>query len=111
MATSYDINLTAGDDFYHRFAATGSDGLPISLAPYSISGRARSTYGASGVLLDLSPTAVATGIASGYIDVTINGESTTGLASTQGVYNIQLHSGESRVRVFRGFLNINPSIR
>ena len=34
MATSYDITLSAGTDFYHRFSVTGSGGGVFDLSNY-----------------------------------------------------------------------------
>ena len=90
MAASFDINLSAGTDFYHQFHLTGANGNFINLTNYLVSGQARQTYGMSGVLLDLNPMRVATGLANGVVDISITGGLTTGLASNQGVYDIQL---------------------
>ena len=114
MAASFDINLSAGTDFSHQFHITGADGNFINLTNYLVSGQARQTYGASGVLLDLYPMRVATGLANGVVDISITGGLTTGLASNQGVYDIQIidsSTHKSKKVVVEGYININPSIR
>lgn len=114
MAASFDINLSAGTDFYHQFHITGADGNFINLTNYLVSGQARQTYGASGVLLDLYPMRVVTGLSNGVVDISITGGLTTGLASNQGVYDIQLidsSTQKSKRVVVEGYININPSIR
>ena len=114
MAASFDINLSAGTDFYHQFHLTGAGGTFINLANYLVSGQARSTYGASGVLLDLNPMKVVSGYANGVVDISLTGSLITGLAATQGVYDIQVidsSTQKSRVEVVKGYININPSIR
>tara|TARA_Y100001938_G_C8060600_1_gene416978 strand:+ start:53 stop:400 length:348 start_codon:yes stop_codon:yes gene_type:complete len=114
MAASFDINLSAGTDFYHQFHLTGANGNFINLTNYLVSGQARQTYGMSGVLLDLNPMRVATGLANGVVDISITGGLTTGLASNQGVYDIQLidsSTQKSKTIAVEGYININPSIR
>ena len=110
MAASFDINLSAGTDFYHQFHLTGANGNFINLTNYLVSGQARQTYGMSGVLLDLNPMRVANGV----VDISITGGLTTGLASNQGVYDIQLidsSTQKSKRVAVEGYININPSIR
>ena len=114
MAASFDINLSAGTDFYHQFHLTGANGNFINLNNYLVSGQARQTYGMSGVLLDLNPMRVATGLANGVVDISITGGLTKGLASNQGVYDIQLidsSTQKSKRVAVEGYININPSIR
>ena len=114
MAASFDIDLSAGPDFYHQFHITGSNGSFINLTNYLVSGKARSTYGVSGTLLDLNPMLVASGLANGVVDISLTGAFLTGVASTQGVYDIQIIDSathKSRTKVIEGYLNINPSIR
>jgi len=114
MAASFDVNLSAGTDFYHQFHITGAGGSAINLTNYLVSGKARSTYGSSGILLDLAPMRVASGLANGVVDISLTGSLLTGLSSTQGVYDIQIidsSTHKSRTEVVRGYININPSIR
>jgi hypothetical protein len=114
MAASFDINLSAGTDFYHQFHLTGADGNFIDLTNSLVSGKARSTYGVSGTLLDLNPMLVVTGYANGVVDISLTGTLITGLAATQGVYDIQVidsSTQKSRIEAVKGYININPSIR
>lgn len=112
MATTYDITLAAGTDFYHRFSVTGSGGNAFDLSNYLVSGVVRPTYGSTGTILNLSP---ATGSpTSGYVDIDLKGTNTTGLASTQGIYDIQVidkATHNSRIKMVEGYFNINPTIR
>lgn len=114
MAASFDINLSAGTDFYHQFHLTGAGGDFINLSNYLVSGQVRSTYGASGVLLDLNPMRVVSGHANGVVDISLTGALITGLAATQGVYDIQVidvATHQSKIEAVKGYVNINPSIR
>ena len=36
MATSYNLNITQGSEFYVRFQAKDADGDPINLSGYSL---------------------------------------------------------------------------
>ena len=112
MATSYDITLSAGTDFYHRFSVTGSGGGVFDLSNHLVSGIVRPTYGSTGTILDLAP--VTGSPASGHIDINLSGTNTTGLASTQGIYDIQVidkATHTSRIKLVEGYFNINPTIR
>jgi len=57
---------------------------------------------------------VVSGYANGVVDISLTGSLITGLAATQGVYDIQVidsSTQKSRVEVVKGYININPSIR
>ena len=65
-------------------------------------------------ILDLNPMRVATGLANGVVDISITGGLITGLASNQGVYDLQIidtSTQTSKKVVVEGYININPSIR
>tara|TARA_B100000214_G_C23503432_1_gene417235 strand:- start:166 stop:507 length:342 start_codon:yes stop_codon:yes gene_type:complete len=112
MAISHNITLSAGTDFYHRFSVTGSGGNAFDLSNHLVSGIVRQTYGSTGTILDLAP--VTGSPTSGYIDINLSGTNTTGLAATQGIYDIQVidkATQASRIKMVEGYFNINPTIR
>ena len=82
----------------------------FDLSNYLVSGIVRPTYGSTGTILDLAP--VTGSPASGHIDINLSGTNTTGLASTQGIYDIQvIDKSHQQNKAGRGLFNINPTIR
>ena len=91
MATSYDISVTQGSLEEIDITLTDPSGNSINLAGYSLSGLVRASYGASGYILDLSPTVQSE--ASGIARVTIVPTGTAALPVFKGFYDIEYYSG------------------
>ena len=123
MATSYDITLTQGYTLDLRFKITDSNSDPLNLSGFSARGVARMGYGSTGILLDLQPYVVSgtssdpTLGASGFIDVYLRPNSTSGVPVVQGVYDIEKYrtvpvaSGDwENEKVIKGYFNVVPEV-
>lgn len=110
MATNYNLNLTQGSDFDIRLAAKDENGSPIDLTAYSVSGHAKYRYSDSSTLLDLSPSRVDGYYASGYIDINIPASTSKALPVVQGVYDVEIYSGNYHQKVVHGRINIFPEV-
>jgi hypothetical protein len=104
MATSYDLNITQGSEFFVRLAAKDDSGSALDLDNYGLSGVVKHRYSDSGVLLDLKPS----GISGGYIDILLRGAETKTLPIVQGVYDIELYSGLYVEKLIQGKFNVYP---
>lgn len=95
MATSYDISVTKGSLEVIDITLTNPDGNAVDLSGYSLSGLVRSSYGASGSIINLNPTIFSTG--SGIARVTILPSGTAALPVFKGFYDIEYYSGSEVV--------------
>ncbi len=123
MATTFNIDINQGSTLDLRFRVRDDDGDPINLSGFSSRGVAKFRYGTGSVLLNLYPEVVsgnaedATLGASGFIDVYIRPNVTSGVPIVQGVYDIEKYlnvpaaSGDWDVqKVARGYINIIPEV-
>lgn len=110
-----DLSVTQGIYFYQRFTGLDSSSNPINLSGYTTSGYVRYSYGSSGILLDLAPTIVSgsngSTYSSGWIDIEIPRNSTTGCPVTKALYSIEIYSGNFYSKIVdQGVFTINPQI-
>jgi len=123
MATSYDITLTQGDTLDLRFKIVDTDSNPVNLSGFSARGVSKMGYGSTGILLNLEPYVVSgtssdpTLGASGFIDIYLRPNSTSGVPVVQGVYDIEkyrtvpLASGDwENEKVIKGYFNVVPEV-
>lgn len=110
-----DLSVTQGIYFYQRFTGLDGSSNPINLSGYTASGYVRYSYGSTGVLLDLAPAIVSgsngSTYSSGWIDVEIPRNNTTGCPVTKALYSIEIYSGDSYSKIIdQGVFTINPQI-
>lgn len=87
MATSYNISTFQGDFLQAVLSLKDTNNNPIPLSGYDVRGQVRSSYGASGILLDLNPTI--TNHISGLISIAISSETTESIPVGIFVYDIE----------------------
>lgn len=105
----YNISVNQGENFDLTAALEDSDGNAINLNGYSVRGKVRTSYGATGYLLDLVPTIHIP--ESGLISISLTPVETEALPVTIGVYDLERYSGEACVyRVMNGTFTINPEV-
>lgn len=114
MPTNYDLNITRGSDFSVRLSVKDSVGNPYNLSGYQTSGVVKYRYSDSNSFINLSPVIVS-GVAgafyaSGLIDLSVSGTTTTGVPITQGVYDVEIYSGSFHEKVVYGKVNILPEV-
>jgi|10_taG_2_1085330.scaffolds.fasta_scaffold03115_2 hypothetical protein len=109
MATSYNLNITQGSEFYVRFQAKDSSGDPINLSGYSMSGVVKRRYSDTGIIVNLAPSGVTpTGMTGGYFDVTLRAAQTSGLPIVRGVYDIEYSQDNFADKLVKGDVYIFP---
>lgn len=104
----YDIEVIRGTDYCVQLSLTESDGSATNLSGYSVSGCAKASYGASGILIDLAPTILnATG---GLMQIAIPGTGSLGLPIIFGRYTVNRYtSGQASIlSVLNGDFEVNP---
>jgi hypothetical protein len=109
MATSYDISVTKGSLEVIDITLTDPDGASINLSGYSLSGLARASYGASGHIIDLSPTVLSN--VSGVARITIEPTGTAALPVFKGFYDVEYYSGAGVVyKGAAGRFTVSPEV-
>lgn len=112
MATSYNITGYQGDYIQLTLNIKDSNGSALSLSGYQVRGQVRTSYGSTGVLLDLNPTI--TNSASGTIAININSYISEDLPVSEHVYDIErypsgIETGDS-IKLMRGKFTILPEV-
>jgi len=117
MATTYDFNVTQGQEFSVTLDVQDNGGTPYNLSGdngYKVSGIAKYRYSSSGALIDLSPSGVEGFLDSGRFRITLPGAKTQQLPVCQGVYGIEVYSGSGAnawvEKVINGKFNVFPEV-
>jgi hypothetical protein len=112
MATFYNITGYQGDYLQLTLNLKDSNGIALNLSGYSVRGQVRSSYGATGVLLDLNPTIISN--ISGSIAVNIDSYISANIPVSDHVYDIERYpSGEltgNSIKLMRGKFSILPEV-
>lgn len=117
MATTYDFNITQGAEFNTTFDVKNNAGNPYNLSGvngYQLSGVAKVRYGDTSALVDLNPTPVDGFLDSGRFNVTLLASQTQAFPVCQGVYGIEIYSGDGTGqfvdKVVNGKFIVSPEI-
>lgn len=87
MATSYNISTYQGDFLQAILSVKDTNNNPINLAGYDVRGQVRTSYGSTGIFLNLNPTI--TSNISGLINISIPSETTENIPVGIYVYDIE----------------------
>jgi hypothetical protein len=87
MATSYNISTYQGDFLQATLSLKDTNNIPIPLSGYDVRGQVRTSYGSTGILLDLNP--IVTNNASGFVSISIPSEVTENIPVGIFVYDIE----------------------
>ena len=109
MPNSFDISIEKGTTLNLTLVASDSSGSAINLSGYSVRGKVKFSYGATGILLDLNPT-IDSSYVSGLINISIPYQNTTGLPITKGVYDVEAFNSGYCFKVLKGYANIYPEV-
>ena len=110
-----DLNLKQGETFDVRLILKDSNGSPINLSGYTVSGAAKYRYNNSGFYVNLNPEVVS-GISgelfpSGYIDINISGATTATFPIIESNYEIKrINSSGDATRTLHGNLRVLPGV-
>ena len=112
MATSYNITGYQGDYIQLTLNLKDSNGSALNLNGYGVRGQVRSSYGATGVLLDLNPTI--TNLLSGIMTINIDSYISADLPVSDHIYDIERYpsgvlTGNS-IKLIRGKFSILPEV-
>ena len=112
MATSYNISTYQGDFLQAILAVKDTNNNPINLSGYDVRGQVRTSYGSTGILLDLNPTI--TSEVSGLINIAIASESTNDIPVGIYFYDIErypenLLTGNS-IKLMVGKFIVHPEV-
>ena len=112
MATFYNISGYQGDYIQLTLNLKDSNGSGLNLSGYGVRGQVRTSYGATGVLLDLNPTI--TSVLSGTMAININSYISQDLPVSDHIYDIERYpsgilTGNS-IKLMRGKFTILPEV-
>jgi hypothetical protein len=117
MATSANLLIQQGTTYSARIAVKDADAAAINLSGYHTRGKARHSYGSTGVLIDLAPAVVSgspanwDSLASGLVDIALSASSTASLPVAQGVYDVEMYNDAGTVtRILQGKVLISPEV-
>jgi hypothetical protein len=112
MATYYNITGYQGDYLQLTLNVKDSNGSPLNLSGYQVRGQVRTSYGATGVLLDLNPTI--TNSISGTIAININSYISQDLPVSDHIYDIERYPSGiptgNTIKLMRGKFSILPEV-
>lgn len=112
MATKYNITGIQGDYIQLTLNILDSTGAAINLSGYEVRGQVRSSYAASGIILDLQPNI--TSDISGIIAINIPSTGSAATPVNEYVYDIERYpsgnvSGNS-IKLLMGKFSILPEV-
>jgi len=112
MATYYNITGYQGDHLQLTLNVKDSNHSSLNLSGYEIRGQVRTSYGATGILLDLNP--IITSNISGTIGININSYISQDLPVSDHIYDIERYpsgipSGNT-IKLMRGKFSILPEV-
>jgi hypothetical protein len=105
---AYDFDIYKGTTFSLSLTLKDSNGTPINLSGYNVSGFLKYRPSDTDKLCDLNP--IKTNPASGIVTLTISYNTTATLPCGHGFYDIQIHNTGTDIvtRVLDGKANIYP---
>jgi len=112
MATFYNITGYQGDHIQLTLNLKDSNGTALSLDGYGVRGQVRSSYGSTGVLLDLNPTIIS--VSAGTMAININSYISADIPISDHVYDIERYpsgilNGNS-IKLMQGKFTILPEV-
>lgn len=110
MANVYNITIEQGSTFDLNLTVKNSDGTPVNLTSYSVSGGIKYGYGSNSYLANLN--AVITGAVSGIINISLPASTTSNLPVTKAVYDIEAYipANGYTFKAIRGYVDILPEV-
>lgn len=112
MATFYNFTGYQGDYLQLTLNITSSSGTAISFSGYDVRGQVRSSYGATGVLLNLNP--IITNYSGNASSISVDSYISQDIPVGDWVYDIErfpsgIPTGNS-IKLMRGKISILPEV-
>ena len=107
MADTYDLEIYKGSTYSLSITLNDSDGLPIDLTNYTVSGLLKNRYGNSTGLANLNPTKIAP-YASGIVTLSMSSSVTSALPCSLAFYDIEITASGNTDKVLVGKASIFP---
>lgn len=101
-AGQYDIIIEQGARYYRKIVWKDSAGTLKDLTGYTLAMKIRKRFASSTVILDASSYLSAPTPANGEIIINIPASATAGLSFIKAVYDIELTSGTTVIRLLQG---------
>ena len=106
--TTYDLQIYQGTTYNIAINLNNSDGTPVNLSGFAISGFLKYEYSDTGKLVDLSPQII--NPVSGSISITVPASVTASIPITMGFYDVQIYSSGTVSKVLMGNAYIYPDV-
>lgn len=112
MAGTYDIVCDQGATFTRVFTWQDSSGVPVDLSLYTARMQVRATVASASTLLSLTTEngGIALGGAAGTISITATATQTAAVAAGCYVYDIELVTGATVVRLVQGQFTVDAEV-
>lgn len=110
MANVYDISIEQGSSFNLNLTAKDSNGVPLNLVGYTVTGGIKYGYGSTQYLANLNPQIQNPN--SGLIKISLSPTETSLLPVTKAVYDIEVNNVyyNSTFKAIRGYVEIIPEV-
>jgi len=112
MATYYNITGYQGDHIQLTLNIKDSHGLLLNLSGYEIRGQVKSSFGSTGILLNLNP--IITNYTSGIASISIDSNISKNLPIGDHIYDVERYpSGNvngNSIKLLRGKFSILPEV-
>jgi hypothetical protein len=105
---TYDLQIAQGTSYQLSVTLTDTYGNPIDLTYFNLSGYIKSSYGATGYLTDLNPTAITP--TSGIITLSMGAAETSTLPIGINFYDIKMITGDVSILALAGKAFVSPTI-
>lgn len=111
-AGNYNISIEQGATFTLGVGYQDGSGLAVNLTGYTADMQVRSTVGNSVIQYELSTTNGRITITplTGIVTLNLTATETTALTFQSGVYDIELTSGATVIRLLQGTITVSPGV-
>lgn len=107
MALTVDINIDQGSDFSKVLTVVNDAGTPMNLTGYTAYSQFRRGYGSTTAY---AFSATISNAALGQITLSFTGAASAAIKATRYVYDVEVSSISSKLRVFQGLVTISPEV-
>lgn len=107
MAATSNLYIDAGSTFSAIITVSGSSGVALNLAGYTVASQIRKSYGSSTAY---AFTATIHNAATGKVKLVMSATTSSGIAPGRYLYDVEITSNIEKLRVVEGLVIITPEI-